>query len=86
VIKFHGLWPTRTIKTEDIETVEARRYSIWDSGGWGVHLTFRGMAYNVSGNEGVFIHLRRGARVLVGSQRANELAQAIRKALDAVRA
>jgi hypothetical protein len=81
VIKFHGLWPTRTIRLEDVESVEARRYSIWDSGGWGVHLTFGGMAYNVSGNEGAFIHLRKGSRVLVGSQRADELARAIRRAL-----
>jgi hypothetical protein len=87
VIRFRGLWPTRTIPLADIEGVEARRYSIWDSGGWGVHLTFGGMAYNVSGNEGVFIHLRKGkgSRVLVGSQRADELARAIRTALAAPR-
>lgn len=83
VIRFHGLWPTRTTALADIEGVEARRYSMWDSGGWGVHLTFGGMAYNVSGNQGVFIHLRKGkgSRVLVGSQRADDLARAIRKAL-----
>ena len=83
VIRFHGLWPTRTIPFADIEGVEARSYSIWDSGGWGVHLTFGGMAYNVSGNQGVFIHLRKGSRVLVGSQRADELARAIHQALAA---
>lgn len=83
VIHFHGLWPTRTIPIAEIESVEASRYSIWDSGGWGVHLTFGGMAYNVSGNDGVFIHLRKGSRVLVGSQRAPELAHAIRDAVAA---
>lgn len=80
VIQFHGLWPTRRIPLGDIEDVEARRYSILESGGWGVHLTLRGMAYNVSGNQGVFVRLRKGRSVLIGSQRATELAAAIRSA------
>ena len=81
VIRFHGLWPTRRIRLDEIVDVEARRYSMWESGGWGVHFTFAGMTYNVSGNEGVAIRLRTGRRVLVGSQRAGELSSAIREAM-----
>jgi hypothetical protein len=37
----------------------------------------RGRAYNVSGNRGVEITLANGKRVLIGSQRSDELAAAI---------
>ena len=82
-VHFHGLWPTRRIALEDIDTYEARRYTMWDSGGWGVHFTLRGIAYNVSGNEGVVIQLKqgKGGQVLIGSQRPAELGVAIAKAL-----
>lgn len=86
-VHFHGLWPTRRIALEDIDTYEARRYTMWDSGGWGVHFTLRGIAYNVSGNEGVVIQLKqgKGGQVLIGSQRPAELGVAIAKALAARR-
>ena len=40
----------------------------------------RGKAYNVSGNEGVQLELTNGKRILIGSQRADELADAIKRA------
>ncbi len=83
IVRFHGLWPTRTIATRDIVEAEPRRYSILDSGGWGVHLGLAGMTYNVSGNEGVALRLRNGDRVLIGSQRAEELARAVADAVSA---
>ncbi len=84
-VHFHGLWPTRRIRLEDIETYEARRYSIWESGGWGVHFTMGGIAYNVSGNEALIIRLKKGkgGRVLIGTQQPDDLAAAIAKALAA---
>jgi hypothetical protein len=84
-VHFHGLWPTRRIPIEDIESYEARRYSILESGGWGVHFTMSGMAYNVSGNTGLIIQFKKGkgGRVLVGTQRPAEFAAAIAKAMAA---
>jgi hypothetical protein len=38
------------------------------------------MAYNVRGDRGVQLVLRDGRRVLIGSQRADELAKAIAEA------
>jgi hypothetical protein len=64
-VHFHGLWPTRRIALEDIAGYEARRYTMWESGGWGVHLRMSGMAYKVSGNDGVSVTLRNGRKVLV---------------------
>ena len=81
-VHFHGLWPTRRIALESIESYEARRYTVWDSGGWGVHFGLAGMTYNVSGNDGVRFRLKNGSRVLVGTQRATEFSAAIAKALS----
>lgn len=84
-VHFHGLWPTRRIPIDDIESFEARRYSMLESGGWGVHFTMSGMAYNVSGNTGVIIQLKKGkgGKVLVDTQRPDELAAALAKAMAA---
>ncbi|TME94561.1 MAG: hypothetical protein E6I40_07615 [Chloroflexi bacterium] len=80
VIRFHGLWPTRRVKLADVVEHVARDYSIFDSGGWGVHWGLAGLTYNVSGNRGVQVRLRDGKRLLVGSQRAVELNAAIAEA------
>ena len=82
-VHLHGLWPTRRIRLDDIASFEARRYTMWDSGGWGVHLGLAGMTYNVSGNEGVHFRLKNGSGVLVGTQRPQEFATAVATALEA---
>ena len=51
---------------------------IREYGGWGIRFGRKGMAYNVSGNEGVKITLRSGSSFLLGSLQAAELEQAIR--------
>ena len=74
---------SRRIPFGEIERFEARTYSpIREYGGWG--LRGWGMdrrAYNVSGNRGVELTLRDGGRVMIGSQRSEELAQAIARGL-----
>lgn len=77
VVRFHALWPTRRIPLTDITEYAPVRYRLWDSGGWGVHFGFAGMTYNASGNEGVRFILRNGAKVLIGTQRPQELALAV---------
>ena len=81
-IGFLPLWRTR-IPLADIASCEPRTYRpILEYGGWGVRYSpfGRGWAYNVSGNHGVQLVLAHGRRVLVGSQRPEELAGAIRMA------
>jgi hypothetical protein len=79
-----GLAPfrRRAIRLRDIASAEAVTYHpLADYGGWGVRWAgSRGMAYNVSGNRGVQLVLADGRRILVGSQRAEELAMALRLA------
>ena len=75
--RFHGfLW-------WEIETCEARTYRpIMEYGGWGIRFGSGGKAYNVSGNRGLQLTLGNGrsGRVLIGSQRADELAMAVESA------
>ena len=62
------------------EIAEARRRTyrpLAEYGGWGIRYGFSGMAYNVSGNEGVQLVLTNGKRILLGSQRSRELEAAI---------
>jgi hypothetical protein len=49
----------------------------FESSGLGVRWNPEGLVYRVSGSSGVRIDLRNGQTVLVGSQRAFELAQSI---------
>ena len=72
-------WPMkRRIPLEDIKSVEARTYSpIREYGGWGFRYGRSGKAYNVSGNRGVQLELKSGEHILIGSQKADDLAAAI---------
>lgn len=77
-IKFVWLWPERTIAWDQIRSLEDRTYRpIRDFGGWGVRSAARGIVYHARGNRGVRMVLASGERVLLGSQRTEELARAI---------
>jgi len=67
-----------TVLFESIVACEIRTYKpIQEYGGWGVRYGRAGKAYNVSGNRGVQLKLSNGKGLLIGSQRPEELAQAI---------
>jgi len=73
---FH--WQPQRIDLRAVASVEAVRYKpILEYGGWGIRYRRHGKAYNVRGNEGVLLTYRHGRTLLLGSQRAKELAQAI---------
>ncbi len=72
----------RHIPLADTSSCEARVYRpIREYGGWGIRMSGwkGGRAYNVRGNRGVQLTLRSGESVLLGSQRADELASVIRQ-------
>lgn len=70
---------TRRIRLDEVETAEAVRYRpLRDYGGWGVRIGPRGKAYTMRGTEGVQLTLSGGRRVLIGSERAVALADAIK--------
>jgi hypothetical protein len=68
----------RNIPVAEIARWEARTYRpILEYGGWGIRFGWKGMAYNVNGNRGVQLEFTNGKRLLIGSQRPDELATAI---------
>lgn len=64
---------------ENIEKCEVATYRpLRDYGGYGIRYSSQGKAYNVSGNQGVRLHLREGRPLLIGSQMPEHLASAVR--------
>ncbi|PRY16403.1 hypothetical protein CLV24_101249 [Pontibacter ummariensis] len=55
---------------------------IGDYGGWGIRWSFRGKAYNISGNEGVQLLFYNRKPLLIGSQNPQRLFEAIRQAKE----
>lgn len=83
-VRADGVWlryvplTKRMIPFAEIERCEAVDYKpLRQYGGWGVRGLGSNRAYNVSGSQGVRLHLRNGAVVVIGSQRPQELALAI---------
>ena len=76
-------WPlhvtNRTIPRSLILSAEATTYRpLRDFGGWGIRRGRRGKAYTISGKEGVWITRTDGTALLLGSQNAAGLAEALR--------
>jgi hypothetical protein len=71
----------RTIPFTDIRAFHARRYRpIREFGGWGIRSGLgKKSAYNAKGNLGVELYLRNQRSIMIGSQRHEELAAAIRR-------
>ena len=68
----------RRISFGDIERCEARTYNpLREYGGWGIRGGKKRRAYSVRGNRGVVLRFRNGSSLLIGSQKADELAAAI---------
>ncbi|MFH1560715.1 MAG: DUF6141 family protein [Chloroflexota bacterium] len=75
-------WPLHRgwvhIPAETIHEFTAHTYRpIMDYGGWGIRWGLKGKVYSVSGNRGVLLVYGNRHRLLIGSQRADELEQAI---------
>lgn len=67
----------RKISKNDIQSWEVRKYDpIGEYGGWGIRLTLsNGKAYNVKGDQGLQLHLKSGKKMLIGTQKPEELKQ-----------
>lgn len=68
----------KNFRAEDLMEYYAREYKpLLEYGGWGIRFGKNGKAYNARGNKGVQLVLKNGKRLLIGSQRPDELAEAI---------
>lgn len=67
---------------DDIERWQVRKYDpILEFGGWGIRWWGKkhGMAYNVKGNMGLQLYTIQGKKLLIGTQKPEEIAIALRK-------
>ena len=79
-VPFHRSW--EKIPMENVTKCEARSYHpIGQYGGWGIRWAQKGRAYNVSGSLGVRLNYANGRHLLLGSQKPEQLAQAIESIL-----
>jgi len=68
----------RVFRKRAISAYSAGEYRpLREFGGWGIRGWGANRAYSISGNQGVRLQLRDGNRVLIGTQRPQELAAAI---------
>lgn len=71
----------KTIPVDQIEDAFPREYSAMrEFGGWGIRVGKEGKAYNAHGDKGVQLVLKDGSRILIGTQRPEELMDALRLA------
>ncbi len=70
----------RTFTPEEISEAFARKYEpISEYGGWGIKgWRSNNKAYNTRGNEGVQLVFKNGKKLLIGSQKSQELENAIK--------
>jgi hypothetical protein len=82
VVTMRGLWRARRISLSEIASVEVTSFDpARDYGGYGARSNRQETAYLAAGNRGVRLTLSNRARIVVGSQRAEELADALHRAM-----
>lgn len=68
------------IKWEAVQRAYVRKYKpIKEYGGWGFRLGISGKAFNTSGNMGLQLELTNGKRLLLGTQKPEELEAVLNK-------
>jgi len=72
-IRFFPFVIKRTWTWDMIDRVYIKKYSIVDYGGWGYRVGKNGIAYNTKGNFGLQLILKNGARIMIGTQRPEEV-------------
>ena len=74
-VGLRGLWRARRVPLGDIQSVETVTFDpLRDYGGYGVRSSRQGTTHIAGGTRGVRLRLAKGATLVIGSQRAEELA------------
>lgn len=70
----------KLFRWEEIKEAYVRKYKpIWEYRGWGIKFGRSGKAYNISGNMGLQLVLKTGKKVLIGTQKPEELETFLKK-------
>ncbi len=79
LVAMRGFWRKRRVSLSDIQSVEVITYDpLRDFGGYGIRYTRSATAYIADGNRGVRLKLLSGPTLVIGSQKPNELADALK--------
>lgn len=74
-MKFFPLF-SKTIKWDEVQSVQIVNYGF--VGGWGIRLGSEyGTVYNIKGKMGLFLSLKNGKKICIGTQRVKDLQKAI---------
>lgn len=78
-VRFYPLhFNTRHYSWADIKDVTVRAYSpIGEYGGWGLRTGSGGGAFNVSGDQGIQLVFKNGRRLLIGTNKPEEVARVL---------
>lgn len=66
-------------KWDEIGKVYLRTYALTDFGGWGYRVSSQGIAYNTRGKNGIQMILKNGRKIMIGTQRPEEVKVLISK-------
>ena len=70
----------KAISWNEIERFEVRKYKpLSEFGGWGIKYGKKGKVYNVDGDKGLQLYLKTGKQILIGTQKADELNEFLKK-------
>lgn len=70
----------KTVRWQDIDQVYVRRYSPFlEYGGWGIRYGKKGWAYTAKGNQGIQLVFKNGKRILLGTQREEDISRVLSK-------
>jgi hypothetical protein len=69
---FH--WKFKYISWDSVDKFGVVTYNpLKDYGGWGVRFSKKGKAYGTDGDKGLQLYLKSGKKILLGTQKANDL-------------
>ena len=70
----------KQISWDQLEEVSIKKYNaLKEYGGWGIRYGLSGTAYNVQGNIGLHLTFKNGKKLLIGTQKAEELQRALQQ-------
>jgi hypothetical protein len=81
-VKFWPFGRQRIFKSEIKRAVVRKYMPIKEFGGWGYRIGPGGKAYNMQGNHGLQLEFKNGDRLMIGTQRPDELAAFITEYLE----
>ena len=80
VVSYFPFFSGKKFRWEEIQEVYIRKYhALAEYGGWGIKFGPSGNVYNVRGNIGLQIIFHDGSRLLIGTERPDEIALVLQK-------